>query len=277
MKKILLLLPVMLLVVACSNEEEKKATELYDQAQASYQAGDYLTATALLDSLAATYPEVTDIQRQALTLQCEVNQKRNEKELHEVDSTLIAALAYRDSLIGANFELVSEHQEQTLANYIYKGTFTTAPISKSQIRACVNEKGYLELTSIYCGGAKVNHTHITTTQPDGTLISSDTIPYDEALNYRYTSGGSNIELVTYKIEQCEGIIDAIAANPNTRITVTLVGDKSAQVTLDDKSRTAILESHRLALAFANVKDLESRYKYCTEQLNIANSQLSSRQ
>lgn len=273
MKKILLLLPVMLLIVACNNDEQQ-ATQLYNQAQELYQAGDYVAATAVLDSLATAYPGETEVQRQALKLQCQVNQKRYERELHEVDSLYIRALAHRDSLISSNFELISEHKEQTLANYLYKGSFTTSPINKSQVRAHVNELGYLELTSIYCGGGKINHTHITLKQADGTILSSDTIPYDEALNYRYTSGGRNIELVTYKIDQCENILKAIDENPNSRITLTLSGDKSAQVTLDNKSRKAILESYYLAQAFAEVKNLESRQKFCNEQLNLANAQLS---
>ncbi len=273
MKKILHLLPLMLLMVACSDNQEKEAAALYNRAEQLYQAGEYIAATDMLDSLATTYPKATDIQRDAIKLQCQVNQKRYEKELAETDSLYTVALMHRDSLIS-NFVLTSEHQEQSLANYIYNKAPKNTAINKSQIRAHVNERGYFELTSIYCATGSINHTHIAYELPGGDVVTSAVIPNDQAINYRYKSGSRNIEIITYKIEQCEDVVKAIAENAGSTITIKLIGDKSAKVTLDAKSIETIIQSYNLAKAFEEVKNVESRLKFCTEQLNLANRQLN---
>ena len=89
-----------------------------------------------------------------MLLQCHVNQKRYERELIEVDSLYNAATAELASLKG-RFELVREGKEQTLANYVYKGTRTKGEVKRSELRVQVTEKGDLQLTSVYYGTSKL--------------------------------------------------------------------------------------------------------------------------
>lgn len=271
MRNRLFLLPLLLLVVACGNNE-KQALEMYNQAELLYNQGDYIAATQWIDSISATYPQEVDVIRQGMLLQCHVNQKRYERELIEVDSLYNAATAELASLKG-RFELVREGKEQTLANYIYKGTRPKGEVKRSELRVQVTEKGDLQLTSVYCGKSKLNHTGISAQLADGTFAQTAAIAYDGGKNYRYKSGDDVVEMVTYNITQCKGVLDLIAENPQAKCRVKYTGGKSQDLNIDKLTREAIANSYRMAQLFVITDSLQSRREYGIIQLELADRQL----
>ncbi len=271
MRNRLFLLPLLLLVVACGNNE-KQAQEMYNQAELLYNQGDYIAATQWIDSISATYPQEVDVIRQGMLLQCHVNQKRYERELIEVDSLYNAATAELASLKG-RFELVREGKEQTLANYIYKGTRPKGEVKRSELRVQVTEKGDLQLTSVYCGKSKLNHTGISAQLADGTFAQTAAIAYDGGKNYRYKSGDDVVEMVTYNITQCKGVLDLIAENPQAKCRVKYTGGKSQDLNIDKLTRKAIANSYRMAQLFVITDSLQSRREYGIIQLELADRQL----
>lgn len=266
MKSKILLLPLLLLAVACGGNKQD-AEAMLSQAEHHFLAGNYTAATQWIDSISATYPNEVETIREGMMLQCKVNQQMYEKELIRVDSLYNAATA-EVAALKPQFELVREGKEQTLANYFYKGTRSGGVISKSELRAQVTEKGDFQLTSIYCGSNKINHTGISVSG-----IASKTIAYDGAKNYRYTSGGNTVEMVTYNMTQCREVANAIAQSTSGKLTVNYTGGKSYNITLDKNRRKAIADTYRLAVALAQVDSLQSRREYSILQLELADRQL----
>ena len=257
MKNKLILLPLLLLIVACGNNE-KLAQEMYNQAELLYNQGDYIAATQWVDSISATYPQEVDVIRQAMLLQCHINQKRYERELIEVDSLYNAATAELATLKG-RFELVREGKEQTLANYVYKGNRSKGEVRRSELRVQVTEKGDLQLTSVYYGTSKLNHTA--------------TIAYDGGKNYRYKTGNYVVEMVTYNLAQCKDVIELIASDTQAKCNVKYIGGKSFNLSLDKLTREAIANSYRMAQLFVMTDSLQSRREYGIIQLELADRQL----
>ena len=271
MKNKILMRPLLLSVVACGNNE-KLAQEMYNQAEQLYLSGDYIAATQWVDSISATYPQEVDVIRNGMLLQCHINQKRYEKELIEVDSLYNAATSELAALKG-RFELTREGKEQTLANYIYKGTRSKGEVRRNELRVQVTEKGDLQLTSVYCGKSKIGHTGISVQTADGRAARTAEIAYDGGKNYRYASGGMNIEMVTYNMAQCQDVVSFIAANGDAKIRVKYTGGKSQDLSLDKLTREAIANSYRMAQLFVMTDSLQSRREYGIIQLELADRQL----
>ena len=271
MRNKILLLPLLSLVVACGNNE-KLAQEMLNQAELLYNQGHYIEATQWVDSISATYPQETDVIRQGMMLQCHINQKRYERELIEVDSLYNAAQAELSALKN-RFELVREGKEQTLANYVYKGTRTKGEVKRNELRVHVTEKGDLQLTSVYFGKSKLNHTGVMAQLADGTFAQTAAIAYDGGKNYRYNSGDDVVEMVTYNLSQCRDVVSLIAANPQAKCRVKYTGGKSQDLNIDKHTREAIANSYRMAQLFVETDSLASRREFGIIQLELADRQL----
>lgn len=265
MKTKILFLPLLLLAVACSNSKQD-AEDMLSTAERHFLSGNYAEATQWIDSISAVYPHEVDVIREGMMLQCKVNQMMYEEELIRVDSLYNVAKAEVEAL-KPQFVLVREGKEQTLANYVYKGYESNGAVSKSGLRAQVTEKGDFQLTSIYYGGSKINHTGISVNG-----VASKAIAYDGAKNYRYTTGGNVVEMVTYNMTQCRDVADAIA-NASGKLAVNYTGGKKYSVTLDGNHRKAIADTYRLACALAQTDSLQSCYEYSKLQVELADRQL----
>lgn len=274
MKNKILLLPLLLLAVACTGNKQD-AEAMLNQAQQYYMAGDCAAATQWIDSISVVFPDEVEIIRRGMMLQCQVNQKMYEAELIRVDS-LYNIVTAEVAALKPQFELVKEGKEQTVANYVYKGSRSGGVVSKSELRAHVTEKGDFLLTSVYCGGNKINHTGISVKHPNGGDATSKLMAYDGAKNYRYTSGGKAVEMVTYNLAQCREVADAIAQTTG-KLVVNYVGGKSHSITLDNNTRKAIADTYRLAVAMSQVDSLYSRREYSILQLELADRQLMKSQ
>ena len=271
MNRKLFFLPLLLLVAACGNDE-KEAQAMYAQAEQLYQSGNYAEATRWVDSISATYPQEVATIRQGMMLQCHINQKRYEQELLRVDS-LYNAANNEMAMLKERFDLVRQGKEQTLANYIYKGTQRKDEVNRSELRVQVTEEGNLQLTSVYFGAAKLNHTGIEVKVAGGATAQTAAIAYDGGKNYRYTTGGNSVEMVTYNLAQCEAAVKLIAENAQEKISVAYTGGKKYNITLDKLTREAIASSYRLAQLFAHTDSLKSQREYGIIQLELADRQL----
>lgn len=270
MRNKILLLPLLLLAVACNNNRQD-AEAMLNRAEQYYRAGDCLAATQWIDSISVAYPDEVEIIRKGMMLQCHVNQKMYEVELVRIDSLYNIATA-EVAALKSRFELVKEGKEQTVANYVYKGSRSGGVVSKSELRAHVTEKGDFLLTSVYFGGNKINHTGISVKHPNGGEATSKLMAYDGAKNYRYTSGGNAVEMVTYNLAQCREVADAIAQTAG-KVSVNYVGGKKHSITIDNNTRKAIADTYRLAVAMAQVDSLYSQREYSILQLELADRQL----
>lgn len=266
----LLSLACVAMLTAC-NDNEKNALAMYDTAEQYYMTGDYATATLWVDSISKTFPQEFDVIRKGMMLQCHINQQRYEKELIYIDS-LYNVATNEVAALKPQFELVREGKEQTLANYVYKNSRKKGEVTRSELRAHVTEDGGFQLTSVYCGGGKINHTGIVVAY-GGNEYATQNIAYDGGKNYRYVSGGKAIEMVTYNTAQCRDAVEAIAQATDDKITIRYTGGKKHNITLDKKSREAIAKSYRLAQVWALSDSLQSRREFSILQLELADRQL----
>ena len=90
MKKTFLLCVAALLITACSTNRHQEAEQLLSEANSLFEQGDYAQALATIDSLRKVYPNAIDTRRAALALYQNIELKRAQDELAEVDSTLQA-------------------------------------------------------------------------------------------------------------------------------------------------------------------------------------------
>lgn len=271
MKYKILILPLLFLSIACGNDKQA-AEDMLGKAEQYYLSGDYVAATQWIDSINVVYPQEVEVIRNGMMLQCKVNQKMYERELIHIDS-LYNAVNAEVATLKPQFELVREGKEQTVANYIYKNSHRSGEISHSEIYAQVTEKGDFQLTSIYFGGRKINHTGISVKRADGSMATTQAIAYDGGKNYRYTTGNNAVEIVTYNLAQCREVAEAIANFSGGSMRVSYTGGKDYGIKIGERTSHAIAASYRLALALAQSDSLQSRREYSILQLELADRQL----
>ena len=79
----------MLVLASCGgNAIEKKAGELLEQAQQLFDKGDYMKATAAIDSLRKNFPEAIETRKKALKLYQQAELKRAQGIVERADTAL---------------------------------------------------------------------------------------------------------------------------------------------------------------------------------------------
>ena len=79
------------LLCSCGDSGKEKAEKMYSEATDLYDAGQYDSAIAILDSIDSIYPEQVEVRREAMHLKPMIIEKQTVAELSEVDSLLAVA------------------------------------------------------------------------------------------------------------------------------------------------------------------------------------------
>ncbi len=83
---------LMALTISCSrNGDESKAKALLEQAQNHFDEGQYQEALTLIDSLRSAYPNAIQARKEALVLYQNVELKKSQEDLEQIDSDLQTA------------------------------------------------------------------------------------------------------------------------------------------------------------------------------------------
>ena len=88
MRRIVFILFSACLLVACGDKKPSGAEALLQQANSQFEQGQYDRALISIDSLRKVYPQAIEARKQALKLYQDIELKRSQEELAQVDSLL---------------------------------------------------------------------------------------------------------------------------------------------------------------------------------------------
>ena len=264
-----ILIPFMMFFLASCGQEEKKANELLSRAESSFQSANYSEAKLLIDSIRNSYPKVFDVRRKAIMLKQQVELKEQQISLEYLDSMMAVKQLALDS-IKSDYVLEKDTAYQEIGNYFYPSQVVEKNIGRTFLRANVNEKGEMSLTSIYCAGGSLNHTSVK-------VSSKDAFAQTPASPDVYVSSdlGRKIEKADYKYGADGGVIGFIIANKDAKsLKLEFIGDRTYRTLMYSPDIKAIVQVARLAQILSAMKEIRKEQKEANLKIQFLNKKIS---
>lgn len=264
-----ILIPFMMFFLASCGQEEKKANELLSRAESSFQSANYSEAKLLIDSIRNSYPKVFDVRRKAIMLKQQVELKEQQISLEYLDSMMAVKQLALDS-IKSDYILEKDTAYQEIGNYFYPSQVVEKNIGRTFLRASVNEKGEMSLTSIYCAGGSLNHTSVK-------VSSNDAFAQTPASPDVYVSSdlGRKIEKADYKLGADGGVIGFIIANRDAKsLKLEFIGDRTYRTLMYSPDIKAIVEVAKLAQILSSMEEIRKEQKEANLKIQFLNKKIS---
>lgn len=264
-----ILIPFMMFFLASCGQEEKKANELLSRAESSFQSANYSEAKLLIDSIRNSYPKVFDVRRKAIMLKQQVELKEQQISLEYLDSMMAVKQLALDS-IKSDYILEKDTAYQEIGNYFYPSQVVEKNIGRTFLRANVNEKGEMSLTSIYCAGGSLNHTSVK-------VSSNDAFAQTPASPDVYVSSdlGRKIEKADYKLGADGGVIGFIIANRDAKsLKLEFIGDRTYRTLMYSPDIKAIVEVAKLAQILSSMEEIRKEQKEANLKIQFLNKKIS---
>lgn len=259
----------MMFFLASCGQEEKKANELLSRAESSFQSANYSEAKLLIDSIRNSYPKVFDVRRKAIMLKQQVELKEQQISLEYLDSMMAVKQLALDS-IKSDYILEKDTAYQEIGNYFYPSQVVEKNIGRTFLRASVNEKGEMSLTSIYCAGGSLNHTSVK-------VSSNDAFAQTPASPDVYVSSdlGRKIEKADYKLGADGGVIGFIIANRDAKsLKLEFIGDRTYRTLMYSPDIKAIVEVAKLAQILSSMEEIRKEQKEANLKIQFLNKKIS---
>ena len=264
-----ILIPFMMFFLASCGQEEKKANELLSRAESSFQSANYSEAKLLIDSIRNSYPKVFDVRRKAIMLKQQVELKEQQISLEYLDSMMAVKQLALDS-IKSDYVLEKDTAYQEIGNYFYPSQVVEKNIGRTFLRASVNGKGEMSLTSIYCAGGSLNHTSVK-------VSSKDAFAQTPASPDVYVSSdlGRKIEKADYKYGADGGVIGFIIANKDAKsLKLEFIGDRTYRTLMYSPDIKAIVQVARLAQILSAIEEIRKEQKEANLKIQFLNKKIS---
>lgn len=263
-----------LLLVSCENKKEKEAKILFAEAQEMMSVENYEEALVLLDSLQQNYPKLTKIRRKAFELAKEARLAKGHRDSLYILPFLKNAELLADSLYQ-QFKLI-EAPDMPEENILrYKGYDPSANPSIPFVDCYLTQDGSLKMIAGISASRPIGSYYVRFSNlSDGSFETSDTIPFDGGLNYRYEHLGRYYERLTFSPETTKRIaafLFFVPENEQVRVRFYLEDHSGGpEFILKNTAREAIKETYTYHLLLQQILEIE-------RELQIHESRLEQRE
>lgn len=264
---ILIFTLILLGTTSCSNKEEDAAAQLYSLAEQAFNEENYTESISIIDSLQKTYPKVFDVQKKAIHLWAQNNEKIIINEMLENDIKCSVANNIADSL-KSNFKYIKT--KDMVEGYKVDKSVNSDP-NKTGIEVRIGEDNNIYIISSVVG-KNINHEQISVSN-NNTSVSSKKVVYNGSTNYRFKDAGVSHELVTFRGAESDSICLFISQNISSSLKINFIGKKTYSQTLSKKEKQVISRTFEYASALKLAKETETKKMYFTNKLQVARNQM----
>lgn len=246
---------------------------MFNNAAAAFQAQDYATATALLDSLQKQFPGELNIQRESIALRPQIIEAMATAKIAEVDSmTKADNLTLEELKPALKFVKAPEMIE---GYWVDAKAYNPSFMNTTGIEARVSEIGQFYIVS--SASPAIKHTAVSLVG-EGVSVSTPEVPYDGDSNYRFGSG----EIISFTPEQSDTIgftaMNILAEAPATPLSVVLKGAKGPKtVKLSAAQALGIANAYRYSQAVIRARDNVVERQRLEKTIEIARRQAAKSQ
>ncbi len=133
--------------------------------------------------------------------------------------------------------------DATGAGWFVHEAWDNPGLSRDALICYVSQSGEISLATQYVGAERISHDRAQIQIGRNMMTTSEASAND--INYS-SAGGDVKERVQYRSGNNKAIVDQIATNLQTNITVTLLGNKEVEFALDNTDKQAIKECKEMA-------------------------------
>lgn len=266
----LFVLSVSLFFTGCKDKSVQLASDCYETALQAYESGDYVLALSLIDSIRVKYPTVIDVRRSALALQQKIDVAEQTRSIAFEDSLLAQARKTLESVLP-KYKFEKDEEYQDMGNYVIPSQNAENNLSRSYIRAQVNEKGRLVLISTYAGKQFIHHKSIKI--GDGNVFQESGLSDD---CYEYKDLGVCYEKCNIHMNEDPDIVSFIAMNSdNDKLVLTFVGaERNVQVPITSADRKSIASLYELSQLLLFIDEHQRILDESKRRLQFVTSKMS---
>lgn len=270
MRKITLFVCLCCTLFSCENIE-KKAAERLHTAQVAFEAGQYNEAKLHIDSVKLLYPKAFEARRAALYLMQDVELAEQKKTLVFLDSMLtLKKEAFEKCRKQFAFEKDAEYQQ--IGNYLHPSQVIEKNLNRSFLRFMVDERGTMNMTSIYCGNNNIHHTVIKVTAPDGTFAQT---PHSKD-SYETENLGRKIEKADYKMGEDGGVMGFIYINREKPLKIEYIGDRRYSTSMSQSDRKAVESLYELSQLLSSMTQIKQEQEEAQQKIDFINKKILQR-
>ena len=244
------------------------ANELFNQAEAQYQAGNPELVYQLLDSIKSTYPDSIGLQRRGLLLrrQAFLIELANEMTLTDdsINQCIEDVNALKPLIKTINDPRLVEPFSVAAAGYNPDFLSTTG------IQARIDDAGQFYLVSSLQSAQK--HTGIKLTVGSESAEAGP-VPFDGELNYRINGS----EVITFSPMQSQAIGEFASAHRDQGASLQFTGGKPHTIKLTAKQVNAIADCHDYSKAMTRGRFLSLKREKLVRQQQLTTSQIEQLQ
>ncbi len=254
---------ILVSIVACGPTSEEIAKEKYTRASSLYESGHYNDAMLILDSIANEFSGEIEYVTRAEDLIRKIKISEQERSLAFLDSALTQKNSELDVLMK-NFSVSKEYGEKEIL--IHKRQKPQNSFNRTYLRSHLDMDGNFYISSRYSGDKYIYHNQIKVYHKDQAVIS-EVIPYDEFNNRRFEDGGSFWEVVNYKDNTDNGIIDFIAQNVDLPLKVEFIGKKRYYIVMEKFDKQAISDGYEISFVLKEIARIKKEIDIAKNQLD----------
>lgn len=252
-------------VSSCSGGgDTQKATALLDEARAAYEAHDYASSLALIDTLKNRYPREIDVRREALHLATRATEGLTIIRLQEADSLTAVLGALGDSLQRQMKFVKNPIEGYYVAANVDPGKF----IGTNGLQGRVSPEGNFYMISSL--KAKSVKSTSVTVSADGREARTSTVGHDGERNDR----SMGAEVITFMGVECDSVGKFISENVGRPIQLTFNGATSYSMALPAEQAKEIALTYDYASTLRRFKVASLEKERLTRTVDIARSQAS---
>ena len=263
------LLMSILVLFGCGPSKERLAAEsLLNEAQSQLDSGNFQQAFKLLDSISVAYPKETEIRKQAMFLRTSVIEAETLKEISYNDSMSAEMKILYDQVLPRMKKV--ENPQLVEGYWIAIDGNDPKFMESTGIQARVSEDGEFYVISEVNGANNLHHSSFSLSTPSGVKAHSDTVPFDNELNYRI----NNSETVTYSGENTDSVGRFAVKYVNDPIKLIFIGEdgKTKTVNLKTDQVQAIADAYLMASSLTKGKRLSAQRELLERKLQLARDQ-----
>lgn len=253
---------LVLLVLACGPNAEKIAKDKFSRASVLYEKQQFNDAMLILDSIKEDFPGEIEYVTRADDLIRKMKIGEQERNLVYLDSILNKKQEELKVLMK-NFTVSTLYGGKEIL--VHKRQKITNSYNRSYLCAHLDMKGNFYISSRYVGDKYINHDRIKVYHKDQSVIS-EKIPYDDLDNRRFEDGGTYWEIVNYKNNNDNGIIDFIAQNINLPLKVEFIGKSRYYIVMEKFDKQAISDGYEISFVLKEIGKLKSDKQLAENQL-----------
>ncbi len=263
---------ILLLFAACDDGGERKARAHLRQAEEAFAAGAYSEAKMQIDSIRVLYPKAFEARREGIALMQRVELEEQQANLVYLDSLLRARQADFEAVRG-KFAFEKDTAYQEVGNYFHPSQTVERNVGRTFLRAQVDERGQMVLSSIYRGSYPIHHHAVRVSAADGSF--AETPRTDDVYETSYL--GTIQEQADFKLGEDGNAIGFIALNKGRDVRAEFLGDRKYAVHLPASDREAIAEVYALAQILSAMDGIKKQMDEARLKMDFIKRKMAERE